>query len=367
MTLRSRDRGFSLIEILVATLIFAIVFLGVLRMLDSSTKISKLESALADTQENVRYAAYHLVRIARMAGGSNLPLARNDTGFHWVSLEVLDNNGGTTFTSFTDDFGGSHDVLADSDVLRIRGFFESTPYFIQPGDVDLSSGRVSVYETTPSGHKIQDFDHVPRAGKGLVLMGRNQYAIGKVSSVSMTAASGPGAHDRVMTINFTTGDGGLWQSLNPNGTWVQPTFQIYRVGVLDSYNYFVGPDLQLRRWRASAANSGNGTVEPVAINIGSLQIALGLDISGDGILQTNEWYFSDTNSGGPSQADAADPEKPPLALRISVLGRTPFPISGWVEPATTFNIENMTAPTGDPRRSKWRVLRVEAALRDFVL
>lgn len=354
------QRGFSLIELLVATVIFAIVFLGVLQMLDSSTKISKVESALADTQENVRYAAYHLVRIARMAGGTNLPLARNDASFQWVSLQVIDNA-----NSFTDDAGASHDTLNGSDVLKIRGFIESTPYFVAPGAVDLSSGTVTVAETTTNG-KLQDFSHIPGNGKGLVLMGRNQYAIGKVSAVPTITGTAP---NRTMTITYSTGDGGLWQSLNTNGTWVQPTFQIFRVGVLDSYNYFVDNDLQLQRWRASAANGGSGSVEPVAINIGSLQVALGLDASEDGILQANEWYYSGTNSNPPSNADAADPDKPPLALRITVLGRTSIMVPGWEEPAATFNVEDMTVPAAgsDPRRSKWRTLQVQAALRDFVL
>ncbi len=354
------QRGFSLIELLVATLIFALVFLGVLKMLDSSTKISKLESALADTQENVRYAAYHLVRIARMAGGTNLPLARNDSSFQWISLQVIDNA-----NSFTDDAGGSHDTLDGSDVLRIRGFFESTPYFVGPGAVDLSSGTVTIAETTTNG-KLQDFSHLPGNGKGLVLMGRNQYAIGKVSGTPAISGTAP---NRTMIITFTSGDGGLWQSLNPNGAWVQPTFQIYRVGVLDSYNYFVDPNLQLQRWRASAANGGSGTVEPVAINIGSLQMALGLDISEDGILQANEWFFSAGNPNAPSATQAGDPDKLPLALRITIMGRTPFRIPGWEEPAATFKVEDMVVPVAGSlaRGSKWRTLQVQAALRDFVL
>lgn len=365
MMRRSRESGFSLIELLVATLIFSVVFLGVLKMLDSSTKISKVESALADTQENVRYAVYHLARIARMTGGSNLPLARGGGTFQWVSLEILDN----VTSSFTDDAGASHNVLGGSDVLRIRGFFESAPYFLDPtvpNAVNLSSGTVTIPETTTGG-KVQDFSHPPGIGKGLVLMGRGQYAIGKVAAVSIDATNP--SPNRTMTITFSTGDGGLWQSLNPNGAWVQPTFQIYRVGVLDSYNYFVDPNLQLRRWRASAANGGSGTVEPVAVNIGSLQVALGLDVSEDGVLQANEWFFSAANPNPPSHANASDPKKLPLALRITVLGRTPFLIPGWEEPATTFTVEDMVVPAaGSPaRRSKWRTLRVEAALRDYVL
>jgi hypothetical protein len=46
---------------------------GMLNLLDTSTKVSQLESSLADTQENVRFAAYHVMRTARMMGGGGMP------------------------------------------------------------------------------------------------------------------------------------------------------------------------------------------------------------------------------------------------------------------------------------------------------
>ncbi|HHQ47336.1 MAG TPA: prepilin-type N-terminal cleavage/methylation domain-containing protein, partial [Acidobacteria bacterium] len=352
MTRRRREGGFTLIELLVATLIFALVFLGVLKLLDSSTRVSKVESALADTQENVRYATYHLVRVCRMAGGTNLPLGWNNSGsVAWVAAEILDN-----VSSFTDDAGVSHTTLAGADVLKVRGFFESTPYFVLPANVDLSSGTVKISEKTPSG-KIQDFSHLPGQGKGLVLMGRNQYAVAKVSA-QPTISSGT-SPNRTMTITFSTGDGGIWESLNPNGTWTAPTFDVYRVGVLDSYNYFVDPDLQLQRWRASAANSGNGSVEPVALNIGGLQVAMGMDADRNGIIAPTEWYYTKDNTSGPPVAavvGAPVPSLPMTVLRITVLGRTPFPVRGWQEPVATFNAEDMPLPSAEARRSKWRWL-----------
>jgi len=66
--LRATNSGFTLIEMLVAISVFTILMIGLLNLLDNSTRITKIEAALADTQENVRYATYHLMRTARMMG-----------------------------------------------------------------------------------------------------------------------------------------------------------------------------------------------------------------------------------------------------------------------------------------------------------
>jgi hypothetical protein len=249
--------------------------------------------------------------------------------------------------------------MPGSDVLTLRGFFEQTPYFVLPANVDVSSGSVVITEqpVSPNG-VIQEL--LPVADKkGIVLMGRNQYAVATVNGAGVISGTAP---NRTLQIAFQGGQSDIWQALNADGTYVAPTFQVYRVGILQDYTYYVNPDGELRRWRAGPSG---GTDEPVAQNIGSLQVALGLDINHDGSLSASEWFHSATTPGAPSNSDAASAA--PLGLRITVLGRTPFPVMGWVQPTATFSVEDMTVPTGDSRRAKWRTLQVQAALRDFVL
>ena len=114
--------------------------------------------------------------------------------------------------------------------------------------------------------------------------------------------------------------------------------------------------------RVSAQNPGRG--EPVAVNIGSLQISLGVDADGDDFLNpATEWVVSPTLVGA-LQGNGA------VAMRISVLGRTPFEVMDWTEPAVTFaGAGDMVVPTAGssgPRHARWRRMEVAVALRNFM-
>ena len=66
--------------------------------------------------------------------------------------------------------------------------------------------------------------------------------------------------------------------------------------------------------------------EPVAVNIGSLQVALGIDNNADN--QVDVWAAS------PTAAQVAGNNV--IGMRITVLGRTDREVVDWVEPAVTF-------------------------------
>ncbi len=199
-TRRTASSGFSLIEMLAAIAIFVILMIGLLNLLDSSTKISKLEAALADTQENVRYATYHLMRTARMMGGSVMPFARGGAGGNaWVAGEVHDN----VATNFS-IFGVTLDNMPGSDVLVLRGFFDVAPFYINVGDVDAAGSTVTIRETADPGlsterttNDLSTFASIPNTflnrgliiatGDGPVQIGpalwiSGQYVVGKITA-----------------------------------------------------------------------------------------------------------------------------------------------------------------------------------------
>jgi prepilin-type N-terminal cleavage/methylation domain-containing protein len=340
------SQGFTLVEMVVAIGLLAIVFIGVLNMLDTSQKVSRVEAALADTQENVRFAAYHITRTLRMTGGGEMPFARNDGT--WVCGRSKQQAAASSPTSATS--GGGRQRCADA-----AGFFEWR--VLHRTDIDASAGIVTVRELrTPAlgADIINPLDAVPNpaslVGRGLLMMGRRQYAVGEITAASIVDAS----PDRHLVLTYA-GGGAPWPSLNVDGSALgsgDPNFEVYRVGILESYTYFVSPDFVLRRVGPNTGAAG----EPVAVNIGSLQFALGLDTNGDGLVDL--W--------DPDAAAATVAGARLMAMQLAVFGRTPFEISDWTEPVDTF-VGFDLGPDQVNRGAKWRRMQVTASLRNFVL
>jgi prepilin-type N-terminal cleavage/methylation domain-containing protein len=378
-TRRPAAAGFTLIEMLVAVAVFTVLMIGLLNLLDTSTKVSKIESALADTQENVRYATYHLMRTARMMGGTIMPFARGSaTGNAWVSGEVYDNAAANLSV-----LGTTLDNMPGSDVLVLRGFFDVPPFFITLADLNAAGQTVTIREHTDPGGVNERVinDLTPYAGIATVFLDRGlviatsdgqtqvgtgaavggQYAVVKVSSSTGVTGSIP---NRQIVLTYSSDV--AWDGLNADGNAVgagEPSFRAAsRAGILEAYAYYVGTDMMLHRLAQRAV--GSTGPEPVAINIGNLQVELGIDADSDGFLEpATEWDAS------PTLAEALTGNGV-LAMRITVLGRTPFEIPDWTEPAATFTSSgNMAAPTAGasgPRHAKWRRMEVAVALRNFM-
>jgi hypothetical protein len=342
---------------LVVVALLAIIMIGLLNLLDTSSRISVVETELADTQENVRFAAYHLMRTARMMGSAALPIAANIGGNDiWMAGQLVSNASGTVATPF-----GNVTVAPGSDVLTLRGFFEIAPMFTDPNS-DIGTSTVTVRESNAgrvinTGVSQIDIDSDGNAeglnGRGLFFVGKmdqREYAVGQITADAALAGSAP---DRTLTLTYGAGTA-QWSGLNQAGVTVPPNFDVYRVGILDSYTYYVDPDFTLQRLRA---DSTGATSEPVAINIGSLQVAFGVDANDNNNIDPGEWLSA------PTVTDVSD--NPVLAMRVTVLGRTGREVPDWIEPAATFAVEDMDI-TDISRFAKWRRIQVEAALRNYL-
>jgi hypothetical protein len=290
------------------------------------------------------------MRTARMMGGATMPIAASVAGTdQWVAGELISNASGTVQIP---GFGGVT-VMPGSDVLTLRGYFEISPFFTNPTTVIVDSDTISVAEFNASGqgiNAITSFTLDALQGRGIVFMGEGSFCVGRVAAGSTHLDSGT-ATSRLL-INHEE-DTSFWGTLNT--TWsYPPTFQVYRVGILESYTYFVSPDNVLRRVRIAG---GSPEAEPVAINIGGLQVAFGVDADNSGEIEDVEWI---ENPAGPTAlVDLED-----LTLRLAVLGRTDITVPNWIEPESTFTIFDGDAQNKD-RTAKWRRVDVEVNLRNY--
>ena len=69
---RRRESGFTLVEMIVVTMLLAIAMVGLLAVFDASARINKNETDVADAQGAVRYGLYQMTRAIRMAGAGGL-------------------------------------------------------------------------------------------------------------------------------------------------------------------------------------------------------------------------------------------------------------------------------------------------------
>ena len=84
---RSGERGFTLIEVIVTTVVLVVVMVGLYVLLDSSNKLAKQETNVADAQQSARIGIYELSRIIRQGrvgglfvGNAILPVNNNIAG-----------------------------------------------------------------------------------------------------------------------------------------------------------------------------------------------------------------------------------------------------------------------------------------------
>jgi prepilin-type N-terminal cleavage/methylation domain-containing protein len=342
----SAQRGFSLFEILVATALLAVLFVGVLQLLDASSRTSKRESALVDTQENVRFAAYHVLRNARMAGGGRLPMA---TSTGWATGEIISDT--TTVASTT--FLGTVNKDPASDVLVLAGFFETPLFRFHSDFVDTTSGTVTIPEYIPQdasgrlanaigGFSVND----AFAGNGIVLFGPDLPSVAEVSTGGVLQGTG---FARELVLPYQGGTS-PWNDMVEGGYSPPPPNEVFQAGILSAYAYWSEGGTF---WRRRFTGPGTWVDESVAVNIGGFQVSLGLDTDGDGVADT----WADSPAPGVVATQA------PVAMQIAILGRTGDPVRNWTEPLATFDaVDPAGSPTlrssstavasGEPSRSR---------------
>ena len=112
--LNPNESGFSLIEMIVGLAIFAQVLVAAFVLFDVNTRVSRVQTEVAELQQSQRIANYDLLRTTRMAGRGGLNAN--------VAVGVQNNVNNVQI--------GANNVLNGSDILTVRGVFTESVYVI---------------------------------------------------------------------------------------------------------------------------------------------------------------------------------------------------------------------------------------------
>src|SRR5512143_4115883 len=118
-------KGLTLIETLVTLAVLTAIMVGLYALLDSSNKLAKQETNVAEAQQSVRIGISEVTRVIRQGrvGGrfvanAILPVSPDGTSGN--------NSPGGVF--FTDVSGDKHYIRAGTDVIGIRGIISGDKY-----------------------------------------------------------------------------------------------------------------------------------------------------------------------------------------------------------------------------------------------
>jgi prepilin-type N-terminal cleavage/methylation domain-containing protein len=340
---RRGDSGFTLTELLVTLLIVTMVLLAVLGLFDMTSRTARTQTHLADMQQSQRVAQQTVVRLARMAGRGGLP-TRDDTNTLPAGLALaVENNvaAGTTIAG-----SAAAPVLQGTDVVTVRGVFNTPLYQVDPIGTAFAytpgnaTGRLTLSFKTPTGapqpleairDAIQQVNNGVSGGthpEALLLVSpMGQFAV--VEMVPGGSFSPANGEVTTAVVEFQanggvfTAAGGPYPSISQGGSYPTTLRTVAYAGLLEEYQLYVrdvravpgdpSSDLMPELVRARVypntdvayARDAASLGEVIADNVLDLQVALGVDTNGDGLItegavgatvtpNVDEWLFNHT-------------------------------------------------------------------------
>lgn len=154
--------GFTLVEMIVVTLLLLIAMVGLLAVFDASARINKNETDVADAQGSVRYGIYQMTRAIRMAGAGGLYVTQAVLNHNDAELPGITFPGGSSSydnvpsgVAVADTNGNTWAVRQGTDMLEVRGvLFSPLLGFVEEGGCAPCTGTQPLAVRALSGNAL---------------------------------------------------------------------------------------------------------------------------------------------------------------------------------------------------------------------
>jgi hypothetical protein len=194
-----RSKGLTLVETLITLAVLMAVMLGLYALIDSSNKLAKQETNVAEAQQSVRIGISEVTRVVRQGRVGGLFIAN-------AILPVENNSpGGVVMTDIT---GNPHYIRRGTDVISVRGIISGDKYGLSTGDVTCGGSCATTNAMTITIHATSSVGIVNFPSEGL-----------------------PSIAGKTRPFYFVVADGSTELVTTANGTYLVPT---YYVGLVDT-------------------------------------------------------------------------------------------------------------------------------------
>jgi type II secretory pathway pseudopilin PulG len=193
--------GLTLIETLVTLAVLTVVMLGLYALLDSSNKLAKQETNVAEAQQSVRIGISEVSRVIRQGRVGGLFIAN-------AVLPIENNSPGGAASKITDIAGVDHYVRKGTDVIGVRGIISGDKYGLSTGNVTCGGSCATTNAMT------------------VTIPGTSSVGI-----VNFPSGGAPSIIGKTRPFYFVVADSSFEMVTTGSGTYLVP---VYYVGLVDT-------------------------------------------------------------------------------------------------------------------------------------
>ncbi|MGR8950651.1 MAG: PilW family protein [Gammaproteobacteria bacterium] len=278
-----RQRGFTIVELMVAATLGLLILAGAISMFVSNKRIYVEQDEMGRLQENARFALDLMIRDIRMAGYAGCAddiegVVNHVNGyddptdlFYFIAVEGSENAANWLPSNSTDEVAN---MLAGTDGITIRYLAPTGINVVPPY---MTTAAAAIHITTDSGLEKGDIISITDCGSADVVVMTSEPSDPPCSSFSNPSCKS--------TFNHNTG---AVTGAAP-GNWLKDLSKTYgpdaTILKFVANRYYIGTDANnnpiLKRMVGVDKNSGVTAIEELVEGVENLQVLYGEDTVGD--------------------------------------------------------------------------------------